>query len=341
MILTAQDTKNPGQAAALIASFQRYMLETLNAQLVLAPWDGQFSLPLHLVQAFTYQTTHLGASRLLVVLDKGRGWTPMALDKQLRLMARKADLPVLFVTEAMTATARAKLIAQGTAFAVPSRQLYLPPLGIALRERFNTPPKAKRLLTASTQAFIIYALHHPEIHAFQPLATAQVLGYKRMTLTRAFDEVVAFQLATSHVEGRNRILRFNESGKAAWDLAKGFMQSPVTKRLWIDPEIAQQVVQSCVAGLSALGAQTNLADPDKPVIAVAPVGSNWGSLVATRGHIFREPQEGTVEVETWAYPPQLFATNGTVDFFDLYLSLREIQDERVEQALEQLEREVW
>lgn len=41
-----------------------------------------------------------------------------------------------------------------------------------------------------------------------------------------------------------------------------------------------------------------------------------------------------VELELWSYDPHLLATDGIVDRLSLYLSLREEKDERVQQAME-------
>ena len=74
---------------------------------------------------------------------------------------------------------------------------------------------------------------------------------------------------------------------------------------------------------------TNLAEPEHPVYAIGY--KQWQSLSL-------EPREGpddaNIELEIWHYDPALFAVSGHVDPFSLYLSLRELQDERVEKALE-------
>jgi len=40
-----------------------------------------------------------------------------------------------------------------------------------------------------------------------------------------------------------------------------------------------------------------------------------------------------IELEIWQYNPNLFAKDGIVDPFSLYLSLEKVKDERVEAAL--------
>jgi hypothetical protein len=43
-----------------------------------------------------------------------------------------------------------------------------------------------------------------------------------------------------------------------------------------------------------------------------------------------------MEIEIWKYDPELLARKGVVDPLSLYLSLKNIKDERVEMALDTL-----
>jgi len=46
--------------------------------------------------------------------------------------------------------------------------------------------------------------------------------------------------------------------------------------------------------------------------------------------------EAGYELEVWSYSPGLFANGKIVDPFSLYLSLRDIKDERIESAMEKM-----
>jgi hypothetical protein len=51
-------------------------------------------------------------------------------------------------------------------------------------------------------------------------------------------------------------------------------------------------------------------------------------------------EPGTCLVQLWFYDPVLFASNGRVDSFSLYLNLRGEVDERVQGALEEMKEKV-
>jgi hypothetical protein len=90
-----------------------------------------------------------------------------------------------------------------------------------------------------------------------------------------------------------------------------------------------------VAGLSALAQYTMLAAPGNVVIAMS--SKDWKELPrhAVEGHVDLD-DPSAFEVEIWSYNPRLLAKDDVVDRFSLFLSLQDREDERVEQALEQL-----
>ena len=93
------------------------------------------------------------------------------------------------------------------------------------------------------------------------------------------------------------------------------------------------------AGLSALAHYSMLAEPGNVTIALSR--EDWKSLRqkdTVKKAMADEP--GAVTVEVWGYPPLLFASDGCVDRLSLYLSLRDLKDERVEAALNRMLMEV-
>ena len=166
-----------------------------------------------------------------------------------------------------------------------------------------------------------------------PAQLAEKLGYTRMTLTRAFDEIEAAGLADVCMEWRERVLRYEGGRKHLWEKSLELMRTPVSKRI--------QVLTPCTnlplipAGESALAGCSMLAQPPNPVYAVS--SDAWKAMQQTedlRELKIHEP--GFIEIEIWKYPPELFARAGTVDPLSLFLSLKDTTDERVEIALDGL-----
>ena len=324
----------------LIENLKAYLLEALGVEARLQDWAEVKRLPLFLAKAFAFKTAKLGDQDLLAVLDKTGHWTPEGLAKQLHQLELMTDLHVVFATQTMTPQARTRLVAQRTPFVVPGQQLYLPFQGIVFKERYPARTVVGEHLAYATQAMLIHTLLKTTEKVFQPGPMARLLDYTPMTMTRAFNELQARGLAKGKAEGRNRLLTLKLDGRDLWERAKPLMQNPVRKRLWVTHDTQVQA-HGLKAGLSALAERTDMAAPECPVFAVPPSGWNWPGLLAERKDVLSYAQSDAIEVETWAYPPALFTEGREVDPLNLYLTLRDDPDERIQAALEDLEKQLW
>lgn len=74
--------------------------------------------------------------------------------------------------------------------------------------------------------------------------------------------------------------------------------------------------------------------PKEPVPALS--AQAWKKMPAGSSKSPWKIHTGTCRGQLWCYPPELFARDGRVDCFSLYLSLRTEEDARVEAALEEM-----
>jgi len=312
----------------------QYLRETLGTEVPTTAWTGASRLPAFLTERYRFlQATILDHRLLLLVDESPQEESPASIRKHIAQVHSKCEWPVVYVRERVTAYNRKRLIEQRVPFVVPGNQMYLPELGIDLREHFLKQTVRKPHFRPATQAILIHALlrdHHGPMVAAE---LAQELGYSSMTLSRAFDEIESAALAESKVTGRERFLHFTVPRRELWKRAQGFLTDPVKARHFIYPAAGDAL--GLKAGLGALARYSMLADPPNPVIAMSR--EHWTSL-RQRGTVnvlpMREPD--ACEVETWSYAPRPSREPGVVDPLSLALSLRHSSDERVEQALEHM-----
>jgi DNA-binding MarR family transcriptional regulator len=317
------------------SQLKRYLHETLGAEVNPTPWHKGKRLPFFLRNLYTFFEIQLLDASCLLMLDRNeQEQSPATVRKHMDQVQVKWDGEVVYVRARVTAYNRKRLIEHNLPFVVPGNQMYLPMLGIDLREHFKKLRAETHKFSPSTQALVIYVLLHGTTkRIFTPAETAGFLGYSAMTMTRAFDELESADLGDIFLEGRKRCVRFTESAKDIWGKVHPFLRSPVKKRLHIKPLNAD--LPGPRAGLTALADYTMLAEPVKPVIALSR--EDWKSLKQShRVNEFPSPEPGALEIEVWSYAPSLFAKGNVVDRLSLYLSLKESQDERVEAALEEM-----
>jgi hypothetical protein len=247
-----------------------------------------------------------------------------------------AGQPVAYVTGALASYERKRLIEQKVPFIVPGNQLYLPDLGMDLRQYFRQrSPRSGTEFSPATQAMLIAILLRKPWHAdWQPAEVVAGLGYTAMTLSRAVRELLAAGLATAHDKARTRWLRTTQAPRDTWERAKPLLRSPVRRRVWADPSPQLQLPQVRLAGLSALARYSLLSEPQRPVYALSPV--QWRARAQSGLNTLPEPGPDSFECQLWSYSPTLIPDSPTVDPLSLTLSLQDETDERVQLALGEL-----
>lgn len=323
---------------ALDAAIRTYLTEVLPLREVeVRPFADTGALPYFLRDAYDMRELTLGRRRLVLALQRDAERTPLArVRTQIQKIAAATGMPVVYVPPTLASYERKRLIEQHVPFLVPGNQLYLPDLGVDLREHFRKPQQqTDEALSPSAQAIVIAALLNrpwrPE-HAAPELAGR--LGYTPMTWSRASREIAATGVAALHTVGRARNLRFLQGPKETWERIRSRLRSPVKRIAIATPPNEQRNTLATHAGLSALAAQTMLAEPQTACYAFDAAGwqaardAGWSEQLGA--------DSGTVEVQVWAYRTDIAERGPNVDPLSLWLSLQGTDDERVQAALDEL-----
>ena len=313
---------------------ERYVHDALGISVKVTPWSGADRLPHFLKERYRFAQTELLGLHVLLAIDiDPEEQSPATVRKHMDLLQTKQHADLIYVRAQVMAYNRKRLIEQKVPFIVPGNQMYLPTLGIDMREHFRRLREQTPTFSPSTQVVVLYALLRDAGQVLIPTEMAPRLGYSAMTMTRAFDELEAANLAEVTVRGRERRLRFVGGRKEIWEKAQPFLRSPVNKRLLIRRTGSAR--DGIHAGLTALAHYSMLAPPPHATFALSR--EDWQAF-RKRHKIIEVPAQDpdASEIEVWWYPPALFAEQSTVDRLSLYLSLKADQDERTETALQEM-----
>ena len=297
-------------------------------------WSGRRTLPYYLRDHFELrELAILGTPVLLAVNRHPGGLSPADIRTWLGKIHSLAGKPAIYVTESMASYERKRLIEQKVPFIVPGNQLYLPDLGLDLREYFRQRRAAPQsALSPSAQALLIKALLRPHWEeVWHPSEAAGDLGYTAMTISRAVAELVAAELAEVRKAGRSRHLVMNRSARETWELALPLLRSPVQRIVWTEAPIPISAGFR-VAGLSALAKLSMLNEPRNAVVAVGR--SAWQALRPLPQPLPEATAEAR-QIQLWNYSPALQPATDTVDPLSLILSLQDSTDDRVLTALDE------
>lgn len=319
-------------------SVQRYLDEVLGISAPdVKPWARANELPYFLRDAFDFSELKLLGHPVVLAMSRAKQKQSLSeLRTYLDKVRVVAGQPVVYVTDALASYERRQLIEQKIPFIIPGNQLYLPDLGLDLREYFRQrAPSAAAALSPAAQAMLITVLlHQPWQAEWQASMLAAGLGYTPMTLSRVVKELTAAGLATAYTVGRSRCLRMAQSPQQTWEQAKPLLRSPVKRTVWvlIDGSSTNQLGR--LAGLSALARYSMLTEPKQPVFALSP--AEWKAATAAGVRELPEPIDGACEWQLWRYSPVLLPDAATVDPLSLTLSLQDNADDRVQLALDEL-----
>ena len=331
----------------LITGFKKYLRDVLAISAESEPWKGDTALPLFLreqYQFYQFKSTE-GIRTLLLCVDRAEQ-TPAAIEKNFRHLAAKTQDTLVYVRQTITSYDRKRLIEKKIPFVIPGNQMYLPFVGIDLRERYtDTPNPSDIAFSPAAHYLILYLLNQPELMALNQSNAARLLGYQNMTMVRAFREIESTGIGSTEKVGKEKYLRILDTRRNVWERIEPQLQNPVMRRVYVRG-LDQQVISElelAIAGESALARVSMLNEPRVPVWAIQ--SKTWQSQ---KGGLLRKLQEipyaevGSAEFELWRYPVQMPGQKETVDPLSLYLSLRERTDERLQDAISKLlEKTLW
>ncbi len=313
-----------------------YLHATLGIELLsLQPWERSKELPYFLNDTFNFeQLTLLGQPIVLAICRNDTKKSLSEVRTWMNTVGRLANNRAVYVTQTMESYERRRLIELKVPFIVPGNQLYLPDLGLDLREYFREPALPQgTTLSPSTQAMVITALLN-SYRAWLPSYTAEALGYSAMTLSRATKELVATGLAKVGFVGPFRGLMTELPPEQVWEQLKPLLRTPVKRSVWVETNQGNIHRPNRLAGLSALAHHSMLTAPTIPVYALTTV--QWNLALAAGAQIRPEPTESTQEWQVWSYTPELVPDALCVDPLSLALSLQAHPDERVQLSLNEL-----
>ena len=315
---------------------EQIIRRTFRASVSWRAWDRVKVLPLNLRSGYDFQRVRFMGQESLLMIERGRvRRNPTRIARDLMNIQRRFRKEVIYVSSHLTYYQRQRLIAQGVPFIVPGRQLFLPDRALHLQERGVRPILEPTDFLPATQVVLLHMIYGTlDSLGTTPAVLAESLGYSRMTMTRAVNQLEGAGIIRTKAVGRNREVEIHLSAAEMWKQALPSLRSPRLRSRWILPEEGE-LPAHFEGGLTALAGYSDLAPPAQRTIVISESG--WHKQLQPF-ESDTEPQDEAdwLEVQVWSYDPGQFTTSHLVDPLSLYLSLRGTRDERVEEALDEM-----
>ena len=311
----------------------KYITDTLGIELKIEPWEFANRLPFYLIDRYDFKKAVLDGVSCLFMKPKSEPDALANIKKHITNVRKIDPLPIVLELDGMTARRRKSLVDARIPFVAPECQIYLPFLGIALRERYASVKPPAETLMPSAQLLLFHYLYQkePELRTGE---TADLFNLSAMQISRAIKQLTALGLVTMRKDGVRTVISKNESRRDLFEKAKPYLLNPVRKRMYA--ERRELPVGLPLAGYSALSELTMLGGQTTETFAFF---GKAGDLTGTDTLIDNADQ---AEVEVWRYEPALLSKRpGVVDVLSLIMSLPLSNDERVEQAIDELLNTLW
>ncbi len=277
-----------------------------------------------------FRSSVLGRSLILAVVRGAKSSTPQRYADQFRQLQKLFDEQVVLVLPQVNAGDRQRLLRLGVPFIVPRRQMFIP-MQIDLREHFPRGPQVHPAqLSGPACLLLLFHLQKSSVEEITFKSIAKLLGYSGMTITVAAGELQSHEICNIEITGREKKLRFAEKGAALWRIAEPLMPTPVLRYARLNGKVPM----ACRSGMSALSVYTDINDDAVPTYAIKKGEERSFEVELVSKRSLFDP--GDIRIELWRYDPGKLAVNGVVDPLSLYLSLRDMTDERVQGELEKL-----
>lgn len=244
--------------------------------------------------------------------------SPMQLAKHQAKMMEAFHHPVVFVLELVESYKISRLTQAKVNFIVPGKLIFIPSLLITLRELKNKAKVMPEKMPPVAQMLVLYHLEKGKLDGLNTAEIAELTGLAYPTINVALRWLDTNNIITL-VGGKQKHVEIALSKIELWEKSLPFMSSPIERILFTDIKLTGGLM----AGETAMGHYTMLAEPVTPIIAIDKVSAKENAALMNKEY-------GDIKVEVWKYSPALLSEDGYADRLSLYLCMKDIQDERIQ-----------
>lgn len=312
----------------------KYVQETLGiaTSIMRVKQEELNNLPFYILNIYEiWKTVMFNKEVFLLEKATAEQLTPLQYKKQMILLEKKLNSPIIFVLTDMKAYDRNRLIQQKVNFIIKDKQIFFPQLLIDLKEYLPRVQMNIENLQPAAQVIILYHLLKKPMDGLNYKQIAGLLGYSYLTISRAVENLVNLKLCTT-AGTKEKTLVLKQGKKQLWEQAMPFMKPPIKRTLFINDELPEDLI--FISDINALAYYTDLNNDNLKHYAI----NHTEFLRLEKEGLIKQTSQydGDYKIELWRYDPNSLTDTNYVDPLSLYLTYKETTDERVEMALEQI-----
>ena len=282
---------------------KKYLKEVFGINVKIKEWDGIRKLPLFLRNKREYYVMYMENMQFVLMKNNSADFNVSGFEKEMHEIERIADMSVILWLEAVSTYQRNALVKNKIPFIVPNSQIYVPELGMCLKELCAGKREKVEKLSAIAQYLLLYFIYKKNQEETSQSELTEYLGMSAMNVSRAVLELQEIGLLETRKEGTRKLVKAAALGKELYQLSIKYLQSPVQKKVYVNR--MRFDMHLVYAGETALAKQSMLNFPRCTVFAM-----DKKKLKEIPKEYLIEPKlvadSDYVEVELWKYDPNKY-----------------------------------
>ena len=314
----------------MLNEIKKYIQNVLGISSDIFPFNNTENFPIIIQQQYSFYELAINKNRFVLMSDcQKQSLTPSEIQKHIFVVQRCTGLNVVYVTTAMPAWQRKRLISKNIQFIVPNKQLYLPCVGIVLSETNETFHGVQQL-SVCAQEILLLLLNGVIKSPMLQSDLFSIFPYSRQTFSIALRELETLSFVTKTNQWKTKILHFPQADKQFFDQAISYLENPVKRKTGIEKSdsICTRMSES---GITLLSQLTSITPPEQEEWAISLANFN-----KIKSELRLVPiEDSPIILQLWTRAP-LLPLCQQVDNVSLYLTLKDHSDERIQMALDEL-----
>ena len=295
--------------------------------------DTADSMPNYIHERYRLVRVALNGKRAVFVYPKSELEPVDKVKKHTERICREEDAPAVLVLERLSRRQKEYLLRDHIPFIVDGKQIYLPFMAVYLQERCDREKNDIKPLLPSAQVLLLFYIYNG-CGELMTSRAAEELGFTPTSISRASKQLEEYGLISLEKRGVQKVICTGRSPEELFDSAKGIISSPVKRILYVPKAEIKDDLR--LSGYSALSEYAMINSP-----AVITLASDKVNTMEKYATIRLQDSEDQCALELWRYDPGILSDGICVDRLSLALSLSEEKDERVEESVDEMLRQVW
>lgn len=294
-------------------------------------WDKKQALPLYVAGNYEIDEAIVSNNRFIVMSPIGDLPTLPAMKKHIEKIQKIDDVPVAFYLKNLSDFRRKGMLESNIPF-MTEKQVFLPFIGTLLMEEKNNALYKEKFMFSTQQLFLMYLYNRQ--NKLYVANVGKKLPYSAMTLSRAVKQLEASDLFLVYKDGVNKVIESKYDRRELFERAKPFLLDPVRKYGYIEKS---RIDENMVLASESALAKNSMLNPSK--LITYAIDEQKMDINQMENELVDPNKQ--IRLELWGYDPKLFSDDNVADGLSVALSLREIVDERIEEAINEcIEREL-